>query len=276
MTLIKSDTRSEFKDSAGRDADGIALVDGDGSHTGTADNPLSTLQIPIDFGSIGNLGTSVGSTVVVENTVGGSTIGFYLGIPDGAVKSEISFDGVHWESSSMRHMSDDETESSLAHSGNFIGSISSARYWRVRVTSELSTVGTVVGRLDQDVAVIENIEFGPPPHRIGYAVQRKSKSYTDAETNTVIWSPPSGRQLAITMIVVNVSGSTDGRIQIFDETNAVDKWFFNAYVEVSTNKTFSQVLPFTPAAIMLAVDNSLKITTTAAVDVDILVVGYEF
>jgi hypothetical protein len=282
MTLVKKDklqgvdTALEFEDTAGRDAQGVALVDQDGDHSGVETNPLPVIPMPIDFGSAGNLTKTVGSTFVFDNTCGCSTIGFFLtDLGDGTVKSEITYDGTNWEPASMRCQGDDTIVSTITACRNYIGSIAGCRQWRLRVLTELDTDASIVGRADNEVSVIETIEFNAPPHRFGYPPTHKVYKYTTAQTNEVMWQPASGKRFVVAGLSLVAAGANDGVVTIFEDTNGNGNLFFDGTVQVANKQSFVWNWPSQIAIPADAIDTALKITTSAAITVSVMIYGYE-
>lgn len=269
------DTALEFEDSEGRDIQGVVIADSEGNQTGIDENPLPTIPMPVSFGGVNNIAVDVGSTFVFDNMYGMSTIGFYLNISGGKVISEISFDGTNWEPASMRCMALDIITSTMTMEAHFIGSIAGARYWRLRVTEELSAPGTVVGRGDSDVSVIETIEFNAPPHKVGYIIDHHDNTFTTTQTGTALWTPASGKKIVLTQMTIIAWGVNDATVEIFQNGGGSGNRFFYADIDVSNNKQFILHLPYTPAVPLDTADSPLKVTTSAAISISIMVVGYE-
>lgn len=115
------------------------------------------------FGSASNLAAALNSAVTVTVTGMGS-VGFYLTIPPAAtVVFEATFDGSTWIATTMRGISTDGYTQSSTASGSFIGSVSTVRQFRVRVSVAGSgAAGSVLGVASPAVNTIEGIENGPP------------------------------------------------------------------------------------------------------------------
>jgi len=148
-----------------------------------------------NFGTTNNLGQNVNDEVVFDNIGGFSSIGFELAVPTGGtVVFEATFDGTNWENIAMRSQDDDLVTSVSSVSATFIGSISCARQFRVRTSVAGSASGTVQGRAQSDVSTLEGIEFGPPPHKIGFEPVHNDAIYVAQQTNTAFWTPASGKK----------------------------------------------------------------------------------
>lgn len=229
-----------------------------------------------NFGYSGNLGQSENDAVTFENKGGFSTIGFHLIPPaGGTVAFEASFDGTNWEMITLRGINSDVLTQSSDAEDDFIGSIAAGRQFRVRTSSAGGGAGTVMGRAQRDAAIIETIEFGAPPDKIGYDSVHKDVSYATAQTATAFWTPAAGKKFVITDMTIIVGGVTDGVLTIFDETDAAGNRLFKGTIDVSNNKQFSHVHPFSVPFVSAAANNILKVTTTANMTVDIMAHGYE-
>jgi hypothetical protein len=229
-----------------------------------------------DFGSTNNLGKNLNDTFVFENTGGYSAIGFHALAPTGGeVTFEITFDDTTWEPVNMRSITDDMYTNKTDDNSDFVGSISSARKFRWRTSVPGSSEGTIKGRAQRGVSTLEGIEFGYPPHRFGFEPVHKDGSYTSAQTNTVIWTPSSGKKYVVTDLKIIVGGTVDGTLKIFDDTDASGNYLFKGDVEVVTNKQFVFSHAFITPFLSSAKGSSLKITTSANMTVDINLDGYE-
>ncbi len=230
----------------------------------------------MNFGYSNNLGENLNDAVAFENKGGFSTIGFHLVPPvGGTVAFEASFDEVNWELITLRGINSDVIAQTADTEDDFIGSIAAGRSFRVRTSVAGSAAGTVIGRAQRDAAIIETIEFGPPPDKIGYATVHKDASYTTAQTNTAFWTPASGKKFVLTDITIVVGGVIDGVLTIFDETNASGSILFKGTIDVSNNKQFTYGHAFRIPHVGASADNVMKVTTTTAMTVDIVTHGYE-
>lgn len=229
-----------------------------------------------DFGSVGNLGQNLNDVFAVDNVSGYSSIAFHCLAPTGGeVTFEATFDGINWEAVSMRSVTDDIFTQSTDDDSDFLGSISGARQFRFRTSVGGSAAGTVMGRMQRDTATLEGIEFGYPPHRFGFVPVHKDASFTTAQTGAALWTPASGKKFVVTDCLVTGSGNTDATATIFDETNAAGNRLFRATLEVNTKGTIPITVPLRTPFVSTAVDNVLKLTTSADIDVDIILHGYE-
>lgn len=130
-----------------------------------------------DFGSAGNLSAALNSEVVYTNQYGMSTISFHLTIPTGAtVVFEGSLDGLTYTDIKLRSMDSNEYSNNATVSAPFIGSISSLRLFRVRVSIAGSAAGSVIGRASDQMSTLEGVEFENLPRYLTLAVKTTSTS----------------------------------------------------------------------------------------------------
>lgn len=111
----------------------------------------------------------------------------------------------------------------------------------------------------------------------------KQVEYTAAQTGTNIWTPASGKKLVITSLDVMVGGSTGGLVTIWGAPtgtttftpNNTDQTFFRG--EFAPNANSKPGALKNPPVPMFSdtVNDCLKITTSAAMNVYITVYGYE-
>lgn len=111
----------------------------------------------------------------------------------------------------------------------------------------------------------------------------KSANYTTQQTGAAIWTPTAGTRVAITSIVVGSYGTTTGRLILWFGASAdttysagTDQLVLAASFAPGTSS--KPGLVFTPAVPVFAstTDHVLRITTDAALSVDVAVHGYEF
>lgn len=112
-------------------------------------------------------------------------------------------------------------------------------------------------------------------NRVNFTPVKKDFSYSSAQTNTVIWSPPSGKKFVVTDYAVNIRNSTLGAITltIFDESNSSGNILYKANFEAGTN--YDNVCNFVTPFISGALNRSLKITTSGGLMISGFVQGYE-
>ncbi len=111
--------------------------------------------------------------------------------------------------------------------------------------------------------------------RAQFTPVRKDFSYSSTQTNTVIWTPASGKKYVVTDLVMNIRNNTLGAITvtIFDETNSVGNILYKANFEAGSN--FDTAANFITSFVSSAVNRSLKITTTGGLMISGTFQGYE-
>ena len=110
----------------------------------------------------------------------------------------------------------------------------------------------------------------------------KSFNKTSAATGDAIWTPASGKRVAVESLQVNIYGTTAGRVVIWfgasgDTTysEGTDMVLFKGNFIPSASVTYNLFLPY-PTPVTGAIDYVLRVTTDAAVSIDIVADGYEF
>jgi hypothetical protein len=228
------------------------------------------------FGITGNLSGTLNSTLDIDNSKGASFISCNITPPtNGTIDFQLSFDGINFESFTLRSTSNDIFVSKVTATDVLIGSIIGAKVIRFKTSVAGIAAGSIVGTLNMSSATIESIEFGYPPHRFGFIPIHKDAEYTTQQTAAAIWTPATGKKVVVTDLDVIVGGATDGTISIFNGAGDVTgERVFRATVDVSTNKNFIYSKNFKTPFIG-TVDGAIKVTTSAAVTVNILLHGYE-
>jgi len=111
----------------------------------------------------------------------------------------------------------------------------------------------------------------------------KSFNATTTQTGADVWSPTSGKKIAVTSVVIGTYGTTAGRVILWFGDNAdttytagTDQLLLAFSTAPSANS--KPGLVFTPAVPVFCTtaDRELHITTDAAVSIDIAVEGYEW
>jgi len=224
-----------------------------------------------DFGQPNNLEANINDQFIFNNLRGYSSIGFNLTIPSGAVAVfESSYDGINFISARMRSIDTDEYTSMSNETATYIGSISSVRIFRVRISLAGSGTGSVIGRASIDVSTLEGIEHGSRPDAFGNIAVHKDFTYTAIQTGAIIWTPQSNKKFVVTDLFV----STDGNniITFFDETNSPGNIVYGA--KFTTNNGIV-ICSFRTPYVSISANNSLKLTSTTAQEVRGVIHGYE-
>lgn len=228
------------------------------------------------FGEPGNLGQDVDDSVEFINSGGFSTVAMQVNVPTGgAACFEACFNNSDWWPITLRDIDNDEYAQTTTDGTPFIGSISGVRCFRVRTCTAGSAPGTVMGTLQRGASTLEGIEFGYPPHRFGFAPVHRDVSFATAQTGAAIWTPVAGKKFVLTDLTIVCGGTTDAVVTVFDETDATGNRIFRGTIDVSNNKQYTYDHDFKTPQVASAVDNVLKLTTTANITIDVTAHGYE-
>ncbi len=225
-----------------------------------------------EFGYANNLDTTLNSVYEISKN-GYNTMAFRLIPPGGGTISfEASFDGTNYEVITFRSITEDILVNTADDTCNILGSISGVQKFRFRTSSAgTGTLGTVMGAMTKQVSVLENIEFFPPPHRFGYLPVIKTVNLTDSDTVTA-WLPASGKTFSVTDLSVLAGGNTDATVQIFSTIDTV----FNTAIDVSNNRQFIYTKSYKTPWLGRAANDSIVINSSAGIDINITIVGYEY
>jgi hypothetical protein len=111
----------------------------------------------------------------------------------------------------------------------------------------------------------------------------KSFNATSTQTGTDVWSPTSGKKIAVTSVVIGTYGTTAGRVILWFGDNADTTYTAGTdqlllAFSTAPSSTSKPGLVFTPLVPIFCTtaDRELHITTDAAVSIDIAVHGYEW
>jgi hypothetical protein len=97
------------------------------------------------------------------------------------------------------------------------------------------------------------------------AAVRKLGDYTTQQTAATLWDPAAGKSFVITDIVI--STATAGKVTLLDDSTVIREYNLAANGGVVENMRTHEK--------STAADNILKITTSAAMEVFVVVKGYE-
>lgn len=223
-----------------------------------------------------NIGSGLNDIVEINNIESYSTAGFYIQVPSGSnVIFEGTFDSVNWVPIAFRSLNDDTYRQNTAADRNFLGSINALNKFRTRNTSIGSTSGKITGRLSRDQAILEGIEHAQQPHKIGAIIVNKNGDFTTQQTNTVLWSPPSGFRFVLTEINLSIGGTTDGSIIIFENNNTTENQILKTYVQVGGSNVQTRDNPFRTPYVSKFNGGQVKVTSSAAITFAVHVRGFE-
>ena len=127
---------------------------------------------------------------------------------------------------------------------------------------------------------VKALDIAPPPHSFGYTQQCKGSQHTVARTGTALWTPDVGLSIAVQSYQISIWGPTAADVVIWfggaadtTFTRGTDKAIIDArYVPTK----FGNYADSAAGIWKGAADQVLRITSSAAVSVNITVWGYEF
>lgn len=114
---------------------------------------------------------------------------------------------------------------------------------------------------------------------------RKSFNATTTQTGVAVWTPASGKKIAITSVQIGAYGTTAARLILwFGNQSGPDTTYTEGTDPVVIKQSFAPSangfpgLVYTPAVPFFSptADDVLRVTTDAAMSVDIVVTGYEY
>lgn len=111
----------------------------------------------------------------------------------------------------------------------------------VNISGGGSTAGTVIGTLSSYPAIIEGMEHGPAPHKIGHELFHKGFSYNGAAfSNSGLYTSPENHKFVVTYLSMGVSSTAGSNITFHEGSGTStqpDRWLFTTYVKVANNDT---------------------------------------
>lgn len=238
------------------------FVVGDGGSSLTVDGTVSATQSGTwILGS--NSGVDIGD-VTINNTGGASAVN----IQDGG--NSITVDGTVSVTDGLN------IEGDVAHdsidSGNPVKigfKAASTLPTGVATGDRVDAVADLYGR-----QLVTNIDDGMQVW--------KGANYTTQQTGTDIWTPSGGKRIAITYIAISSYATTTGRVILWfgasgdtTYTAGTDQLVWAGSFAPSANAKPGAIIsvPFSIAAV--TADHRLKITTDAAISLDLTIYGYE-
>ena len=202
----------------------------------------------------------------------------------GTITFEYTIDGSTWivDTTGIDANTLYQTSGSTTINGTWFFDSSSVIQYRVRSTAWTS--GTAIITFVGSIGSV--ITYGPiinaRPDRIGVAHVWKGANYTTTQTGAAIWTPASGKRVNLTRLVVSSYGTTAGRVIIWfggaaDTTyNAgTDQLVLAVSFAPSANSKPGVVENYTLPIQGVNANDVLRITTDAAISLDIAAYGYE-
>jgi hypothetical protein len=111
----------------------------------------------------------------------------------------------------------------------------------------------------------------------------KSGNYTTTQTGVALWTPASGKTVAVTYLAVSSYATTTGRVIVWfgasgdtAYTAGTDQLVWAGSFAPSTSSKPGAILNFPTPVFSANVDYILRVTTDANISLDVSVYGYEF
>jgi len=259
VQLTDGTSDATIRNLAANDALNVAIVDGSGAHV-------------TSFAGSGGSSSTDGAAFTPDTTAATTVMGFYQSSPSTLTSGDVGAIGL--DDQRRVKVTVDNSTLDVAHdavsTGNpvFIGHHAlAAMPAAVAANDRARSVSDVYGR--QLVAHID------PGMQVW-----KSGNYTSTQTSTIVWDPAAGKKIAVTHLQVDSYGTTAGRIIIYFGTGAYVEGtnqpvFKGSHAPSSTSKP-GALPPIGHALYSATADAELRITTDAAISLDIVVYGYEF
>jgi len=231
-----------------------------------------------------NLGTAVNS-VSTASTEGSSSMLITIGTTTtGTFVIEATGDGTNWGTPEVFDAGNDVWVSGSGLTptlgSNFQVLSGNFRAVRLRTTATLGAtmVHTITMSLSQ--AYLGGIDTGPAPHNFGYPLWHREVASATTLTTLTLYTPPTGRRFAVTDLTVTCGGTTAGIVTIYDAVtatafvNQVTPTIFRGEFAPSVTSRPGFSKNFNVPYYSAAINNSLLITTSAAMTVYVQINGY--
>lgn len=231
-----------------------------------------------------NLATATNSTSS-GSTDGASSLMISIGTTTtGTFIIEGTGDGTNWGSAEAFDNVNDlwVTGQNLTPTlgNNYQVLIGNYRAFRVRTTATLGTTMAHTFTVSMAQPLVGAIDTGGAPHNFGYTLWHRDVSTATTLTSVTIYTPTTGKRFTVTDLTVMAGATTAGIVTIYDATagtaftNGTTNAIFRGEFAPSTtsrpgfSKTFS--VPYYSSA----VNNSVLITTSAAMTIYVQINGY--
>jgi hypothetical protein len=108
----------------------------------------------------------------------------------------------------------------------------------------------------------------------------KSVQTAAQQTSVAVWTPAAGKRIAITHIQIGAQGATAAKMTLYFGAGAYVEGtsqavFKGSFAPVAASGQFPQASVTPTKPIISAPNDVLRITTSAALDCDVIVYGYE-
>lgn len=210
-------------------------------------------------------------------TGGAASLGLHVEPPPGArIVFEGSWMGNEWNVVTLREMGSNGYVTFSEVHEDYIGSVASLRFFRVRVIRQgTGEPGHITGKFSNTLSTIEGIEHGYMPHKIGAAVQAKSFEFTQITSNGTIALPlDATRKLVVTDIHFTVADVAS--VVIFSDGSLADsKYIFRGNMKPVGGASIFVPISYTLPHVFSGTNRPLCFTQSAAATVDGVVHYYE-
>ena len=231
------------------------------------------VPLPASEGTFsGTIPSVLGSTVSLPVNYAVS-IGLHVQPPTGGeVTFEGSWNGVEWEPVTLRQMGSHGYSSRSAEHENWIGSVATFVWFRIRVSVGGSAPGNYHGRFSSQFCTLEGIENTAMPHRIGAAVVTKDISVSSTSARE-LWTPAPGHKIVVTDINFTVSDN-NAIVYISEGSIAQQRYIFRGKFKPPTGESVFVPISFAMPHVFQGTD-SLFVTQTDSAVIEGVIHGYE-
>lgn len=160
--------------------------------------------------------------------------------------------------------------------------VSGFAYARLRVSAYTSGTVVVTAVASQNTSGVF-LNFPLPGNVTPDQQIWKQVEYTSAQTGTAVWTPASGKKIAITNVQITTGGTTAGIVTLWfgasgdtTFTQGTDQVLFRGEFAPTANAKPGALPPLMTPVYSTTADHVLRITTSAAMTVYVTVYGYEF
>jgi hypothetical protein len=261
------------------------------SLSGTGDNTTVTGVQAVGVGpgynvrvNPANLGTAVASTSSAA-TEGSSSMLLSIGTTTtGTFVIEATGDGTNWGTPEVF-----DTGIDMWVSGSGLTPTLSSNYQilsgnfravRLRTTATLGATMAHNFTMSMSQAFLGGLDTGAAPHNFGYPLFHREVASATTLTTLTLFTPPTSRRFAVTDLTVTCGGTTAGIVTIYDAVtatafvNQVTPTIFRGEFAPSTTSRPGFSKNFNVPYYSAAVNNSLLITTSAAMTIYVQINGY--
>jgi hypothetical protein len=190
----------------------------------------------------------------------------------GEITFEGSWDGIHWEDVTLRQMGYHGYSTKTTEHEDWIGSVATLSYFRLRTSVGGSAPGEYNGRFSPMVCMLEGIEHGNQPHKIGSSVVAKDITVSSTSASEV-WKPTAGHKLVVSDIYFTVSDASS-TVYVSEGSVAAGCYIFKGKFKPPSNQSVVGSASFSLPHVFQGTA-SLFITQTDGAKIEGVVHGYE-